>query len=165
MIDARGLASYRLRRSLAPAAILAYVVLALAGAPAGRAELFPFFNWSLFSAAVNPKIDVVLVVHAIDGVELDRPRTFYELPERFPAARARDTRLAKSLDRLAEAVEAGDRAAEKSIRSLIERTFMADASQVRYEVARIGYDPIERYETGRLVRSQTLARYEKNRDD
>jgi hypothetical protein len=156
-----GYQAYLLRRALLPTCVLAYFLIA-SGAQAVRStELFPFFNWSLFSDASNPKIDVILLVKSVDGASLDRPTQFYALGNRFSAAREQDTRLSKSLDRLTWSLQHRDAHQELRLRRLIEGTFLREAKTTDYDIALIVYDPIVRLRTGEIQSQRVLRSYRK----
>lgn len=82
----RDIRAYWLRRVLSPIAVFLYAMIAINAVPRGNLELFPFFNWSLFSKAMNPKSDVVVTVTALNGQALRQPRSFYDMGEVFAAA-------------------------------------------------------------------------------
>lgn len=158
-----GLSGYLNRRALAPAFVLLYALIAVTATRfRGGNELYPFFNWSLFSSASNPKYDTILVVHSINGQKLSLPTSFYELPDRFGAARSRDSRLAKALDRLAVADVWGDKDTEQRVRGTIESTFLREAAQADYDVAIIRYDPIARLKTGTIEHERIVKSYRKD---
>lgn len=126
-----------------------------------KQELYPFFNWSLFSAAGNPKYDTVILVRSLDGVPLKEPRYFFEMKERFAAARTGDLRLGKALDRLRIAAMKGDVANEAQIRTTVESLYLGEARQIEYDLVMIGYDPIERLNNGTIQRTQFVKAYRK----
>ena len=150
------LAGYRTWRAIAPALVLAYAATASSMSYIQNTEVFPFFNWSLFSSASNPKTDVVMIVRSIDGKTLARPTLFYTLRS-FQAARSRDSRFLKTLDKLYIAVKRGDPNAERRLRNLVENVYMAEADHAEYDLAVIQFDPIERLRTGE-IRNVTVVR-------
>lgn len=153
--------SYRHRAFAFPLLGAAYVAIALVPPPAGSLENFPFFNWTLFSQTSDEKSDVIALVHAINGEELSEPVSFYDLPEEFAAARARDALFMKLMDQFALAIDRGDEAKIRAFRGLVEEHFMRDAAHVEYEVALVRYHPFERYRQGKLRSVEVFARYTK----
>lgn len=141
--------------------MLAYVLIALIGTQVRGRELFPFFNWSLFSTTSNPRSDTVLIVRSANGVEFDEPRLFYSMGDTFSAAATRTSRVAKALDVWAGAIRRKDADAESKMRRLVEGTYLREAKALEYDLARITYDPIERLETGEISQTKILASYEK----
>jgi len=138
-----------------------YLFVAVVATEVRGQEIFPFFNWSLFSAASNPKTDNVLVIRSVDGVKLARPTLFYDMGRRFSAAKRGDSRVAKATDQLRYAVTYHDPAREKQLRATIETTFMGEADQVEYDLAVMAYDPIERLNSGAILARQTIRSYRK----
>lgn len=152
-----GFAKYRAAKALGPALVLTYATMALLGTQLNGREVFPFFNWSLFPSASNPKSDAVLIVTAIDGQKLAKPTLFFDLPDRFAAAENKDIKLAKALDRLAFAVRREDKATESGLKATIEALYLRDAESVEYDLAIISYNPIDRLNTG-AIQSETILR-------
>lgn len=151
---------YYLRQTLGPILMLAYIIVAILGKPASTAELFPFFNWSLFSTSSNPRADIVVIVRSIDGKALPEEQYFYALTDVFETARSRDSRFAKALDRLAHA-KVNSTSVEHDLRKSIERNFMREASHMEYDLTQIIFDPIDRLATGKVISKMKIATYEK----
>ncbi|MEM7666508.1 MAG: hypothetical protein AAF250_11680 [Pseudomonadota bacterium] len=93
---------------------------------------------------------------------MDEPTHFYDLKDRFGSAEARDSRLAKTADRLAYALLNDDPVQERNTRRLIEHHYMRDARSVEYDLAMITYDPIRRYREGEVKAMLVLKRYSKS---
>ena len=142
------LEAYRLRKPLIPLAILAYGVFAIFSRPEGELELFPFFNWGLFSSAYANRTDNVVYVKAIDGRELPVARNFYDLSNEFRHAHNRDPQFFKTVDQLKYAYLRGDDEAFRRHRAIIEDRFFSEHSQVEYDLVEIEFDPVERYNSG-----------------
>ncbi len=136
-------------------------MVALMPPPAGSSETYPFFNWSLFSHSSDSVTDALAIIHSIDGKPLAEPVSFYDLPEEFAAAGARDARFMKLVDKLAHAINTKDDAQIQSSRDLIEQHFMREASSVEYEIAIARFHPFERYKEGKLRSVEVLGRYSK----
>ncbi len=154
------LAEYNMRRTLAPTLLVAYIVIAILAKPEGRAELFPFFNWSLFSTSSNPRTDVVVIVRSIDGEILPGKKYFYDLTDSFETARRRDSRFGKALDLLAQA-KVHSKPNEHRLRRSIESNFMSEAEHLEYDLVQLVFDPIDRLSTGKIIRKNKIATYEK----
>jgi hypothetical protein len=157
----RGISAYRARTTALPLGVFAYVAIALWPPPAGSLETFAFFNWSLFSQTSDKRQDVVAIVRSIDGYPLAAPAYFYDMQDTFAAAKARDTRFAKTLDRLAFAVLTNDSAIEQGTRKLVEQHYMREVGDIEYEVAIISYNPLDRYRSGQVDSFQVLRSYSK----
>jgi len=142
------LLAYRFRGLFLLIFLFLYPTLAFFGPHQERAEFYPFFSWNLFAHSSNSKSDAVLLVREIDGRRIDPPWTFYELTGEFAAARSQDIRLAKMLDNYVYAVLSNSESDLQPMKSVIENRFLADKSDVRYDIAVITYDPIQRYKVG-----------------
>lgn len=138
-----------------------YFVVAMGPKPATALEVFPFFNWSLFSSSSASRIDRVIIIKSINGAPLDEPTYFYNTKGIFRAADSKDSKLAKSVDRLAVARMTKNIAAEKAVRALIEQQYMNEVETVEYDVASIRYDPIVRFKTGEIDSTSIIASYRK----
>ena len=154
--------SYWSLRALCPAVVLGYVIVAVFATPKEtEPDIFPFFDWSLFSNSANPKGDVVLVIREIDGVPLEKPTFFYALPDRFAAARDRNILVRKALIRLLFGLRTGDGDLVNRQRRLIEDNFLGEAKSAKYDIYNIRFDPIERLNTGAVLTSKRLKSFEK----
>ncbi len=151
---------YYFRQALVPILLLAYIFIAILGKPEHRAELFPFFNWSLFSTSSNPRTDIVVVVRSMNGEVLPEAKYFYDLTDAFKTARSRDSRFGKALNLLAQA-KVKSASEEVGLRKSIENNFMSEAKHLEYDLVQIVFDPIERLATGRVIRTHKIATYEK----
>lgn len=156
-----GVVKYRVLKVVGPAMVLAYVVIAVIATTVRNRELFPFFRWSLFSNSSNPKVDTVLIVRAVNGAPLQTPRLYYDMPETFSEAAARNAAAMKTFDLLASAVRSNNTSTEQRFRRVVEQTYLREARSVDYDLARIVYDPIERFHTGKIIGTKVLASYEK----
>lgn len=156
-----GYQRYRAARLFVWPAALLYALVAFTGRPAGQAELFPFFNWSLFTLGPVERADRVLLIRAIDGRRLAAPTMFYDLPDIFPAARAKDPSLMKLLDRWAIALRSSNRDAAEKIRAVVEDSFMQGARSIDYDLAVIGYDPLRRLRDGSIDHLLILGSFSK----
>ncbi|QEX15947.1 hypothetical protein FRZ44_12370 [Hypericibacter terrae] len=156
-----GLASYRCRRWLAGIGVLAYTVLAIALKPAGAIEFFPFFNWSLFSESSDHRGDVTLRMTEIDGAPVAPPRFFYDMKDVFTAARDKDPRLMKLLDRWFYALRQNDRETADRLRAVVEKTFMSEVSAADYELVLAVYNPVRRLRTGDIEKIQVIGSFAK----
>lgn len=158
-------ARYRDRTGIFLLAAIAYVVFANVSGPLGknRIELFPFFNWSLFtnfSSAV--RFDFAVYIEALDGRQLDQPTLVYEMKRQIPGVR-NGINLAKATRALARNLLDKDTAQAEKARRTLERVYLGGAGQVAYSVRLIRYSPLERYRTGKVTPLKVLARYETGR--
>jgi hypothetical protein len=152
---------YQVSRLLIWPAALLYAAVAFWGRPPGQIELFPFFKWSLFTFGPALRADIVLFIDAVDGRSLPEPALFYDMKDTFAAARSKDPRLMKLLDRWSFALRTGDAAGASSIRAVVESTFMREAATVDYRLALIGYDPVRRLRDGSIAHIEVRGEFRK----
>ncbi|MDX8513513.1 hypothetical protein [Mesorhizobium captivum] len=138
------------------ATLFLYPVISLFGPAHGHDEFYPFFRWNLFSASAEIRGDSVIIIKEIGGVPLAKPTIFYDLGPYFAAARTKDVRLAKLLDNLVRAERSGDHAVSDHLTSVINETFMPDQAQVKYDVAVITYNALQRYRTGEILKTSII---------
>lgn len=155
--------SYVVTKRSVTIAIIGYLVLALQPWKPNGVELFPFFNWSLFSHSVENRSDALILVHELDGQELDPPLPIHELAEHFPSA-AGSVDLFKVSRDLIYAVSAGEDTDIDAIRSVLESRFMPEESHVRYQLAIGRYSPLERYQGDGFKAIDPVRMFEKRRE-
>jgi hypothetical protein len=128
-----------------------YPVLAYYGPKNGRAEFYPFFNWSLFTNASDVRSDVVLMVKQINGELLAEPAYFYDMKEQFFAARRGDASFAKLLDDYVRFHTRGQSEEITRLEAIFFNRYMPEVSSVSYDIAIIEYEPDVRYRTGQIL--------------
>jgi hypothetical protein len=124
-------------------------------------ELFPFFNWSLFSTTSNENTNVTIRLESVNDKPLPSPRWYYDMGETFISARERDSILAKTIGRLAAAIYANDKETISKMRRLIEDRYMVEVKTAQYDVIRLTYDPIKRLRNGDIKETVVVATYKK----
>lgn len=152
---------YKLRRFLAPLLLLFYAAFALQAKPAGDREIYPFFNWSLFSRATPFGADVTLRVLSIDGTPMERPQLLYQMAEHLEVARKQDGLAFKIIGQFSQAVARGELERAERLRGVIENRILGDAENIEYELVLIRFDPIARYRTGEIESVKVLGSYAK----
>ena len=88
---------YLFRRRILICLVIGYTLAALYGPRLGRSEFYPFFNWDLFSYTHSTRHDVVVFVHSIDGVALDKPTIYFYVRNQFHLTGGEQIRLRKLL--------------------------------------------------------------------
>lgn len=142
-----------------------YVLVAFYGARLdSRPEIFPFFNWSLFSSSSGDRNEYALLVRSIDGQALAKPQLFYDMKDAFIHARQRDINVSKVTQELGSALHQNKPQLAYEKRRMIEDRFMADAREVEYDLVMLHFDPIERLETGKIQDQHVVASYRKAYD-
>jgi hypothetical protein len=156
------LGSYRLRALTFPLIAMGYLMVALQPVPYEEGgEVFPFFNWSLFSYASPEVSDAVALIHSVNDQELETPQSLYDLPEFFNTAARHDVRFAKVVERYALAKVKGETENAQAARALMEDHYMKDAHDVEYSIGVLTYDPIKRYRTREVISVHELGRFVK----
>ena len=150
---------YSRRVSFLIAFLMIYPLCAYFGPRDGRAEFYPFFNWSLFTNASDIRTDVVLMIHEVNGKALAEPALFYDMKDQFGAAERRDSRLAKLIGDYA----AGRFRNQNVLENVIFNRYMPEVQSIAYDVAVIQYRPDVRYRTGEIMRTKVIHSVEANR--
>jgi len=142
-----------------------YVFIAFYGARLdSRPEIFPFFNWSLFSSSSGDRNEYALRVRSIDGQALAKAQLFYDMKDTFTHARQRDINVSKVTQELGSALHQNKPQLAYEKRRMIEERFMSDAHEVEYDLVMLHFDPIERLETGKIQDERVVASYRKAYD-
>ena len=142
---------------------LAYVFLANALGPLGknRFEIFPFFNWGLFTNATGEtRYDYAIYIEKINDRPLPHPTLVYGLKSKFPAL-GDGINLRKATLTLAFSILEGDTQKVQKTRAMIERTYLRGRIRFSYSVRQIKYKPLERYRNGKVTPLDVLGHFEK----
>jgi hypothetical protein len=126
-----------------------------------RPELFPFFNWSLFSFSSSESAQYALRVRSVDGQMLAQPRLYYDMTGTFAHARQRNINVSKVVQGLGDAVGQKKPQAADEMRRMIERRFMADVHAAEYDLVLLHFNPIDRLRTGAIKSERVVASYRK----
>ena len=102
-------------------------------------------------------------VTSIDGVSVEPPTRFYELPDEFAAARTRSATVFKLLQKTCRARVAGREDAFKAFREVLESSYLADRKEVQYRLVIHTYNPIERWRDGSVITTELLGEYRTGR--
>ena len=143
-------------------AILYLLVSNYAGVLAqNRAELFPVFNWSMFTSqseyeVVNP----MLFIDSINGQELAQPELAYELKDEFPKI-GTGVSLRKTAYSLVNAIRRDEPDNILRLRNVIEQQYLSGPAQLTYSVRNIKYRPLDRIKDGSYEILDTIAAYER----
>jgi len=124
-------------------------------------EIFPFFNWSLFSVTSNERTISVIRFDSINEKPLPSPRLYFDMGDIFASAKQRDPTVWKTTETLASAIQHDDQETISRARKLIEDRYMAELKSADYAIVRLTYDPIERLRYGAVKDSVVLAIYRK----
>ncbi|MEE8139869.1 MAG: hypothetical protein V3T66_03035 [Alphaproteobacteria bacterium] len=153
---------YRDRTVIFATMALAYVFLANGLGPLGknRFEIFPFFNWNLFTNATKEtRFDYAIYIEKLNGRSLPTPTLVYRLKGKFKAI-GDGINLRKATLTLAFATLENDAEKAQKIRTMIERTYLPGPEQFSYSVRLITYKPLERYRNGKVSPVKILGHFE-----
>lgn len=108
-----------------------------------RKELFPFFNWGLFTNATQYEVQYpTLFVEKLNGVRLSPPVRARELRDRFPKDAKFGLHLRKAMASLSHAIEMENHEDIERYRLIIERVYLAGPAQVTFSIRDIRYRPL-----------------------
>ena len=154
------LTRYKTAQRLVPALFIVYSCVAVAGGHwTPKREIFPFFNWSLFTTVSDRRSLCEVEILALDGVRLEAPTRFYDLPQRFAAAQQRSINVVKLALSMAKAHKAGDRERFEALRGVLESAYLGDVEQVTYRLVVYRYNPIERWRDGTAQSAEILGEF------
>lgn len=150
---------YRRIKAFLHVLVLLYIGVALVmGLYAFHREVFPVFSWSLFSTVAERETDFAIQVLGIDGEALEPPVDFMTSKDMF--AGAGDIRAYYTIQNLgiASLRRRGDDI--QRIRATFEQTYLGmPGSSVEYAVLMRVFDPVERWQEGRIESWRPVARY------
>jgi hypothetical protein len=138
--------SSRSFRVFLPLFLACYVVAGfLTHSRFGGRKVFPFFSWSLYSGTSRQIVQYTALLLEVDGrplgtgVDLVTTPAFHRSPDYWLDAGV--------LGNFGQALEAGDRKRAEALRRLVEANIIRE-DQVRYEMVKRTYDPLERRASG-----------------
>ncbi len=121
-------------------------------------ELFPVFSWFLF-AEVPQKIHVryTIRIHRVDGRDL-APPILFAAAEAY--ANPKSVSANKLIDEIGRANERQEEGEVQRMRGTLEENQINRVQ--RYELMKLTYDPVERYQTGKVL-EESIRFFEKGR--
>jgi len=139
---------YRRLKILAAALLCGYAAAALVLKLTLRrdAEVFPLFAWSLFSTVPAEDTDYAVRILSIGGEVLEPPLYFQQA--RFFFEGTDSIAAFMTVQRLGDALKAGDAAAIAAHRRLLERQYLRGRGVVRYEIVRRTFNTLTRWSSG-----------------
>ena len=131
----------------------------LGGFTTSKKEIFPFFNWSLFTYVSDSRNLIEVEVLAIGGKELNSPTRFFELDNFFRAAKGRNATVKKLLERIYSAKVRGEDEEFENLRGVLESNYLSDQSAIAYQLVLVSYNPIDRWKNGTVTFKKVLGTY------
>jgi len=145
------------------AACLAYVIFSNVARPLGanRLELFPFFNWSLFTNFTSEtRYDFAIYVEKVGQEPLREPTFINAMRHEFREL-GNGIMLLKATRILAREILYGDARGVNKAKNTIERLYLKGPRDVEYTVRLIKYKPLERYRNSEVTPVAVLKSFEK----
>ena len=146
------LLGYQRLRRLAVALLVVEFVVGMVGYLTPRKEIFPLASWFLFLLVPHHTNDYDLILRGGDGHPIDPPRPYSQLPGLVATPHSIVTY--QLVQQFGEAVARRDDARSRSLRRQIESQFAVP--RVQYDLVLNTYQPVERWETGRVRARRTL---------
>jgi len=127
--------------------------------PTSNHEMFPVFNWQLFSKvppAVNTSYGIRVL--EVDGEAVDPPRYFEESKDIFPHAKSPEA--ATLIRAFGGHLEAGRMPEVAFVREVLESRYFEPHTSVRYQVVRRRYHVLERVECECYLAEEVMDEFE-----
>lgn len=137
---------YNLRNKLT-IILIVYFIVSIGSEIKNQKEFFPFFSWFLFSDVPNTINQYNLIVHENNGQKLNPPLPFAQTNKFTNSDELVKTR--KLISKIGENYVKGNQEEVKKLRFELERRIF-DQENVQYELVSERYNPIEKWQTGRV---------------
>ena len=142
------LLSYKRLRRFAIVLLIVECVVGMGGALTARQEVFPFASWFLFLLVPYHTSDYDLLLRAEGTRPLDPPPAFSQAPGALVQA-SHSIVAYQLIQQLGEAQRHHDADRVRALRRQIEAQFRVPF--IHYDLVRVVYQPVERWQTGRVV--------------
>ena len=149
------LLAYKRLRAVVVALLVVEFVVGMGGALTPRREIFPFASWFLFLLVPHQINDYDLILHSNQDFPIDPPQPYREASWLVISPHSIVTY--NLVQQLGDAVACRDDARRGRLRRQVDALFTQP--RVQYDLVRNTYQPVERYETGRVRARQTLASF------
>ncbi len=146
------LLGYKRLRRMAVALLVMECVVGMAGYLTPRKEIFPLASWFLFLLVPHHTNDYDLILRARDGSPIDPPLPYSQAPALVASPHSIVTY--QLIQQFGDAETRHDAARGRSLRRQLEAQFLA--GRVQYDLVLNTYQPVERWETGRVRARRTL---------
>lgn len=142
--------------------LLIYPTVAVLAKPADRQEIYPFFNWSLFTHASDTKSDAVLLVHEVNGRRFHPPVPIFELPDSLAVRDVSRILLAKLVEKIVRVKLAGHDSYAETLNKVMQDRYLNQYTDIEYDISIISYHPVERYVNGDIKENIVIMKRNKN---
>ncbi len=144
---------YRRLRQCVVWFLVAELIIGMGGWLTPRHEVFPFAAWFLFLLVPYQTSDYDLVLRAEGTRPLDPPPSFNQASGALVQA-SHSIVSYQVIQQLGDAEKKGDDARSLALRRQIEAQFRVPF--IHYDLVRVEYHPVERWQTGQIVRRTPL---------
>lgn len=142
---------------LFPLFLLVYTLVATVDKETTKGkEIFPFFQWSLFTYIPSPAYANELWVIGFDGEDLPQPTFIFELKDQYRVAAHNSPTVFKLLDRIALAQQDGDNKTFARLITLLEENYLKDKSGTEYMIVGVVFEPIKRWKSNEIDRFRVI---------
>jgi len=117
-------------------------------------EVYPLFNWQLFSYIPNEKQEYSIEVYRIGERVYDPPLQFTDMTSLFHRIGSSPTEYTPRIRALAQAIEDENTQRIEQKRKELERVFKVDSFS--YGVLKVRLDPVVYWKTGKYATSTVL---------
>lgn len=147
-----------LRRVVIGGLALFFAISLMSVEISGSPEMYPFFNWQLFSYIPNEKDEFSIEVYRIGSREYDPPLQYADMTSLFVDAGAAPTEYTPRIRELAKAVKEEDPERIRQAREEIDVLF--GRNEYAYGILEVRLDPVEYWKTGEYASSTVLRVFE-----
>ncbi len=150
--------SYRRLYSVAILLLAVEFVVGLGGLLTPRGEVFPFASWFLFVLVPNHTVEYDLEFRSVDDHPLDPPVRFSQSARSINRVNQPHSIASfQTIQALGKALERGDQPTARALRTQIEN--FLGPGRLQYDVVRVMYDPVARYDTGAALNRRVLGTF------
>ena len=147
---------YRRLRLLVLAALAVEFTVGMAGEIPPRREVFPFASWFLFARVPHHTVEYDVEFRAVDGRPLPAPVRFSRAagwvfqPHSITAFNV--------IQLLGKTLERNQPADTRALRQQVDA--FCGGNALHYDVVKVTYDPVARYETGTTLQHRVLGTFQ-----
>lgn len=124
-------------------------------------EIFPIFSWSLYSKIPNTVEIFSLKITQLNGKKLNTPLFFEDSHSLFHDANS--VQAYQTIQDLGWSINRGDIDRGNEIRRYLEEIYLGGYKNIKYELVKRSFNPLNRLKSGELIYEKNIAEYEINR--
>jgi hypothetical protein len=138
--------TYRRLQSLGIGFLVLYFVVGLASLATPRQEIFPIYSWFLFATVPNQDEKYDVRIYSVGHYKMETP-VFYNDGAANIVLDPHSITAYKIIQKMGEAYTRDQMKEFRRYRKLFEKNALW--SNTDYEIVKVSYDPIQRWETGK----------------